>query len=51
MWKWKQPDPNDERYKGLKIEIFGKQIWIEVGRDFMHQEPRPGRPIPDEDRR
>lgn len=52
MWKVRLPDPNDERFKGVKITVIGKnQIWVEAGPECVHKEPKPGRPIPDEDRR
>ena len=51
MLKWLPPDPADERFKDVKITIIGKRIWVEPGPECVHKEPKPGRPIPDEDRR
>lgn len=51
MWKFKIPDPDDERFKGMKfwVDPQRNRIWIEIGPDFPRHEPRPGRPIPPED--
>jgi hypothetical protein len=51
MWKVRQPDPGDERFKGVKITVIGNQIWVEAGPECVHDQPKPGRPIPEEDRR
>lgn len=45
------PSPDDERYKGVKVRVFGNVLWIDFGPHFVHKEPRPARPIPPEDLR
>ena len=52
MWKWHPPDPNDERFKGLRVTVIGKRIEIEFGPEWEPpKELKLGRPIPDEDKR
>ena len=52
MVKWIPPDPNDPRFKHIKvIAVTGNRIEVEVAPEWCHKEPRPGRPIPPEDRR
>ena len=45
------PDPNDPRSKGITAKLIGNTIWVDMGTEWIHKEPRPARPIPDEDRR
>ena len=52
MWKVPPQDPDDPRFKGTTVKLIGKnQIWVEAGPECVHKEPRPGRSIPEEDRR
>lgn len=39
-----------ERYKGAKVRVFGTVVWVEPGPGFILKEPRPARPIPEQDR-
>lgn len=52
MWKFRLPDPSDERFKGIKFVVDPQRnrIWVEAGPECVHKEPRPGRPIPGEDK-
>lgn len=49
-FKVRLPEPGDLRYKGTKVRVMGNLIWVELGPEWVHKEPRPGRPIPEEDR-
>ena len=52
MVKWIPPDPKDPRFKHIKrVWISGNRIDIELDPEFCQHEPKPGRPIPPEDRR
>lgn len=44
-------DPNDPRFKNIKsVKVTGNRIDIEIDPEYI-PEPKPGRPIPPEDRR
>lgn len=52
MWKWFPPDPKDPSSKYVKvIKITGNRLEISIDPGWIHKEPKPGRPIPPEDRR
>jgi hypothetical protein len=52
MWKLLPVDPADERFKHVKLVAeYRNQFWFEAGPECVHKEPKPGRPIPDEDKR
>lgn len=44
------PEPGDARYRGVRVKVLGNTIWVEMGPECVHKEPRPARPIPEEDR-
>jgi hypothetical protein len=51
MWKWSPPDPNSEGGKYVKVKITGNRIEVWPGPECTLKEPKPGRPIPPEDKR
>ena len=50
MIKFYPPDPNDSRSKGIKAKLIAPDvIWVEIGPEWVHKEPRPAPPISDDD--